>query len=127
MSKNFLLPVVALALAASSCTKHDVIGHNQSGFVDPTLVNFSAYAGKSRAASTTAETFKEFQVYGYRGELGADASIVWDSEKPTLLMDNVKVSKTSDVWETLSPTPWPAEGTHVQFFAFSPAASDASG
>ncbi|MGL5958963.1 MAG: fimbrillin family protein, partial [Phocaeicola sp.] len=123
MSKKFLLPIVALALAASSCTKHEVIGHNQAGFVDPTLVNFSAYAGKSRAESTTAKTFKEFQVYGYRGVSGADASIVWDSEKPTLVMDNVKVSKTGDIWEAASPTPWPAEKTHVQFFAFSPAAS----
>ncbi|MGL5979854.1 MAG: fimbrillin family protein, partial [Phocaeicola sp.] len=125
MSKKFLLPIVALALAASSCTKHDVIGHNQAGFVDPTLVNFSAYAGKSRAASTTAETFKDFYVYGYQGE-STDA-IDWKSDKPTLLMDNVKVTKTGDVWEAVSPTPWPAEGTHVQFFAFSPAASDASG
>ncbi|MGL5979569.1 MAG: hypothetical protein ACRCZY_01580, partial [Phocaeicola sp.] len=79
MSKKFLLPVVALALAASSCTKHDVIGHNQSGFVDPTLVNFSAYAGKSRAASTTAETFKDFYVYGYQGT----PDITWESGKPT--------------------------------------------
>ncbi|MGL5980586.1 MAG: fimbrillin family protein, partial [Phocaeicola sp.] len=71
--------------------------------------------------------FKEFQVYGYRGEIGADASIAWDSEKPTLLMDNVKVTKTGDAWETVSPTPWPTAGTHVQFFAFSPAASAESG
>ncbi|MGL5957840.1 MAG: fimbrillin family protein, partial [Phocaeicola sp.] len=127
MNKKFLLPIVALALAASSCTKHDVIGHNQSKFVDPTLVNFSAYAGKSRAESTTAETFKEFQVYSYRGELGTDAPIVWSSDKPTLSMDNVKVTKTGDTWEAASPTPWPSKGTHVQFFAFSPAASDASG
>ncbi|MGL5980783.1 MAG: fimbrillin family protein, partial [Phocaeicola sp.] len=77
----------------------------------------------SRAASTTAETFKDFYVYGYQGT----PDITWESGKPTLLMDSVKVIKTGDVWEAVSPTPWPAAGTHVQFFAFSPAEGAASG
>ncbi|MGL5957410.1 MAG: fimbrillin family protein, partial [Phocaeicola sp.] len=129
MIKKILLPVAALALVASSCTKHDVIDHNQSGFVDPVLINFSASTdestGESRAASTTAESFKDFSVYGYQGE--STSEIVWSADSPAPLMDNVRVLKTKNEWKASYPTPWPAEGTQVQFFAFSPAASSASG
>ncbi|MGL5938570.1 MAG: fimbrillin family protein, partial [Phocaeicola sp.] len=137
MIKKILLSIAALALVASSCTKHDVIDHNQSGFVDPVLINFSASTdestgastdestGESRAASTTAESFKDFSVYGYQGE--STSEIVWSADSPAPLMDNLRVLKTKNEWKASYPTPWPAEGTQVQFFAFSPAASSASG
>ncbi|MGL5957483.1 MAG: fimbrillin family protein, partial [Phocaeicola sp.] len=128
MNKLFLLPIVTLALAASSCTKHDVLNHTPSEDADPLYVNFNAYTGRSKATSTTAETFKEFYVYGYQGINASDEPLNWDTSSPKLLMKDEKVTKASNnVWQTASLNPWPAKGTHVQFFAFSPAASTESG
>ncbi|MGL5959054.1 MAG: fimbrillin family protein, partial [Phocaeicola sp.] len=121
MNKKFFLPVVALALAANGCTKHDVLDHSDD--VNPLYVNFSASIGAQNGEDTTADSFKEFCVYGYQGESGVDTPLVWNLDSPTSLMTNETVTKGSDeVWTTASSTPWPAEDTQVQFFAFSPAA-----
>ncbi|MGL5979566.1 MAG: fimbrillin family protein, partial [Phocaeicola sp.] len=57
-------------------------------------------------------------------ESGVDTPLVWSADSPTSLMTNETVTKGSDgVWTTASSTPWPAEDTHAQFFAFSPAES----
>ncbi|MGL5979798.1 MAG: hypothetical protein ACRCZY_02765, partial [Phocaeicola sp.] len=96
MSKRFFLPVVALALAASGCTKHDALGHNDSESVDPTIINFSASVAVPNAETTTADSFKEFCVYGYQGESGVDTPLVWSADSPTSLMTNETVTKGSD-------------------------------
>ncbi|MGL5979568.1 MAG: fimbrillin family protein [Phocaeicola sp.] len=121
MIKKILLPVVAWLLVASGCTKHDVLGNNHLGVVDPTLVNFSASVIAVKGATTTADSFNEFCTYGYQGVSELDMPLVWDADSPSSLMVNETVTKRSDGrWVTASSTPWPAENTHVQFFAFSP-------
>ncbi|MGL5979796.1 MAG: fimbrillin family protein [Phocaeicola sp.] len=128
MSKRFLLPIVALALVISGCTKHDVLGHTDSEAADPTIVSFNASLASLKGVTTTKDSFKEFFMYAYQGAKGSDTSMSWGTDSPKPLMDSEKVTKGSNnAWQTASSTPWPAEGTHVQFFAFSPAASDASG
>ncbi|MGL5981538.1 MAG: fimbrillin family protein [Phocaeicola sp.] len=128
MSNRFLLPIVALVLVISGCTKHDVLGHNDSEAADPTIVNFNASLASLKGETTTKDSFKEFYMYAYQGAKGSDTSMSWGTDSPKPLMDSEKVTKGSDnAWQSASLTPWPAEGTHVQFFAFSPAASDASG
>ncbi|MGL5979344.1 MAG: hypothetical protein ACRCZY_00410, partial [Phocaeicola sp.] len=96
MNKKFFLPVVALALAASGCTKHDVLDHSDSDDANPLYVNFSASIGAQNGEATTADSFKEFCVYGYQGESGVDTPLVWSADSPTSLMTNETVTKGSD-------------------------------
>ncbi|MGL5979836.1 MAG: fimbrillin family protein [Phocaeicola sp.] len=127
MSKKILFSVVALALAASSCTKHDVPNQNQSEVTDPTLIYFSASAMDSKIIPTTESTFDTFYVYAYQGVSGQDIPLVWADESPSHLMGREQVSKVKGVWKTSSLTPWPTQNTRVQFFAFYPVDNPSAG
>ncbi|MGL5980502.1 MAG: fimbrillin family protein [Phocaeicola sp.] len=117
MRKKLLLPMAALLLAGSGCTQHDLLSSNHQATGDN--ISFHGYTGKTeKAIPTTDETFNTFRVYAYKGENNDE--IVWSS--PTTLMKDMEVIKGSNVWEATAPTPWPADGTKVQFFAFSPKA-----
>ncbi|MGL5979769.1 MAG: fimbrillin family protein, partial [Phocaeicola sp.] len=115
MRKKLLAPMAALLLAGSGCTQHDLLSNNHQTTGND--ISFHAYAGKSgKTTPTTSETFDTFRVYAYQGE-NTD-KIDWTN--PTKLMMDMEVVKGANGWEATAPTPWPAVGTKVQFFAFSP-------
>ncbi|MGL5979965.1 MAG: fimbrillin family protein, partial [Phocaeicola sp.] len=120
MRKKLLVPIAALLLASSGCTKHDLLSNNLQATGNN--VSFHAYTGKTgKITPTTDKTFNTFRVYAYQGA----TDISWAD--PTKLMTDVEVIKGTNAWEATAPTPWPAEGTNVQFFAFSPKAEAIEG
>ncbi|MGL5979567.1 MAG: fimbrillin family protein [Phocaeicola sp.] len=124
MNKKIFLLVIALVLAASGCTKHDVLGHSHVEVADPIYVNFDPRLDSQKSVTTTANNFSEFCVYGYQGINASDEPLNWDTSSPLLLMDSETVIKDNGgVWKTESFVLWPDKNTHVQFFAFSPVGS----
>ncbi|MGL5937705.1 MAG: fimbrillin family protein [Phocaeicola sp.] len=127
MGKKFLTAIAAFILVVSSCSKHDAIDNHQDEVVDSTSIKFDAFVGDFTAPALE-NSFNDFRVYGYQGKSGVDEEMTWSIDSPNSLMENMAVTKGSDgVWKTASSTFWPAEETHVQFFAFSPTASAGSG
>lgn len=103
---------VSLCLAAfgmSSCSEED---EPQGGAaMSDNAIRFAANTEYARSGDITTNSLTSFNVYAYTGTSGS----------PTVFMDNVTVTKTSNnVW-TYSPVKyWPA-GETVDFYAFAPA------
>lgn len=106
-----IMPALTLACTATflSCTSAA-----EEGPVDEPAgraISFAANTEFSRTGDITTNNLKSFNVYAY-------TSI---SESPSILMNNVTVTKNGNNAWTYSPTAyWPSKGT-VDFYAFAPA------
>lgn len=97
------------AILLTSCSDSDE--PTPQAFAEDNAIRFTANTELSRAGDITTNNLTAFNVYAYTGTTAS----------PTLFMDNVSVTKTSNNSWTYSPLQyWPAKET-VDFYAFAPA------
>ena len=117
MKKTIFISVLALA-AAISCTKSDIVDTK----FENEAIGFETYLGRdaqTKASETTTTSLAEFGVYGFY-----TATIQYDptntKHAAANLMDNVKVTKSGNVWSYSPARYWNHEEDLYTFFAYSP-------